>query len=404
MPVNETDRLAALRGLRILDTPPEERFDRVVRLAALLFDVPIAYISFVDHDRQWLKSRIGMPVSQTPRQVSFCGHAVLQEEALIVPNALEDPRFAGNPLVTSDPHVRFYAGHPVKTFDGFKIGTLCLMDKRPRNLDRRERQMLGQLATLVEHELQLVDTIAVQNELLRVKERLLDSQRHLTHLYDELKIAKAKSDELLLNILPAKVADELKEHGRVAAELCDDVCVMFTDFTEFTALSRQLSPGELVEELNVCFSRFDEITARHGVERLKTIGDGYLCVAGLLSDDKNTPLAILRTALEIRDYIATRRCRAAEQQRPYWNVRLGLHIGPLVAGVVGVRKFAFDVWGDTVNVAKRIESAGEPGRINVTRDFLDRVQGSVLSEARGLIPVKGKGEMEMFFINGLDVD
>jgi GAF domain-containing protein len=144
-PANEAERLAALHALLILDTPPEQRFDRIAAFAAAEFDVPIVLLTLLDAERQWFKARVGLALCETGRDISFCGHAILQPDILVVPDALEDPRFADNPLVTGAPHIRFYAGAPLQVADGMRLGTLCLIDRRPRTLDALE---LGILATL----------------------------------------------------------------------------------------------------------------------------------------------------------------------------------------------------------------------------------------------------------------
>ncbi len=153
LPENEAARLAALDALEILDSAPEERFDRIIRIASGAFEVPIALVSLVDRDRQWFKSCIGLDVKETPRDMAFCAHAILEDELLIVPDALQDPRFADNPLVTGEPHVRFYAGCPLKLPDGNLMGTLCLIDTRPRQLDDGRINLLRDLGKLVETEL-----------------------------------------------------------------------------------------------------------------------------------------------------------------------------------------------------------------------------------------------------------
>jgi GAF domain-containing protein len=153
VPDNEELRLAALRRLGILDTQPEERFDRLTRLAAALFDVPMALVSLLDRDRQWLKSTCGLDVRQTSREVSFCAHAILRREVMIVPDALLDPRFADNPVVTGEPRIRFYAGCPIALPGGEFGGTLCLLDTRPHQLDATGIRHLQDLALLVEREL-----------------------------------------------------------------------------------------------------------------------------------------------------------------------------------------------------------------------------------------------------------
>ena len=169
-PDDDRQRLATLRALGILDTPNEERFDRVTRLAQHMFEVPIALVSLVDEDRQWFKSNQGLPVAETPREISFCGHAILQDEPLVIPNALEDERFSGNPLVTNDPHIRFYAGHPLCALDGHKLGTLCLIDTKPREFTDDQRSMLRDLSEMVQRELMVIQ-VATSDSLTGLANR-----------------------------------------------------------------------------------------------------------------------------------------------------------------------------------------------------------------------------------------
>lgn len=153
IPPDDHERLQALRALMLLDTTPEERFDRVVGFAAQEFGCPIALVSLVDEDRQWFKARVGLDVCETPRQISFCGHAIADDGLFIVPDAQADPRFADNPLVTGVPYVRFYAGAPLQLSSGHRVGTLCLIDTQPRQLDAAERAILASLRDLVAQEL-----------------------------------------------------------------------------------------------------------------------------------------------------------------------------------------------------------------------------------------------------------
>ncbi|MGI9287868.1 MAG: sensor domain-containing diguanylate cyclase [Pseudomonadales bacterium] len=169
-PVDEETRLKALRSLNILDTMPEERFDRLTRMAKRLFGVPIALVSLVDEDRQWFKSAAGLDATETPRDVSFCGHAILGNETFIVPDASKDDRFADNPLVLDDPDIRFYAGCPLKAGDGSQIGTLCVIDQKPRSLSEDDLEMLQDLASMAERELAAVQ-LATLDELTGVSNR-----------------------------------------------------------------------------------------------------------------------------------------------------------------------------------------------------------------------------------------
>lgn len=163
-PADEPKRLEALRALQILDTAPEERFDRLTRLARRVFDVPIALVSLVDKDRQWFKSKVGLDACETSRDISFCGHAILDDKVFVVSDAASDPRFADNPLVTDAPHIRFYAGCPLMLADGSKIGTLCVIDRQPREMNAEDRGLLEDLARIVERELSVMQ-LATTDEL-----------------------------------------------------------------------------------------------------------------------------------------------------------------------------------------------------------------------------------------------
>lgn len=401
LPPDERERQLELDRLGIIDTPGEERFDRIVKLASKLFDTPIAYVSLLDGDRQWFKSRLGMPQEQTSRQSSFCGHTILQEGPLVVSDARRDMRFAGNPLVISPPFVRFYAGQPIRGPRGFKVGTLCVLDTKARTCSVEEIAILKDLGALVEHELAMRDTLAWQREAVRAREELEARERDLRLQIGQLQAEKGRLDDLFRNVLPDGMVGELISTGTVAPVFHPEVAVLFADFSGFTAHSSNLSAAEVVNALHDCFCHFDWVAAKHGVEKLKTIGDGYLAVAGMPEAKPDDALRMLRAAFEIRDYIAGRRAEAAAEGKSFWDVRIGLHLGPLVAGVVGVRKISYDVWGDTVNTASRIESAGKPGRINASRTFYERVAEHVEAENRGALECKGKGEVEMFFINVL---
>ncbi|MDJ0834798.1 MAG: sensor domain-containing diguanylate cyclase [Gammaproteobacteria bacterium] len=170
LPADEEQRLNTLKSLNILDTAAEERFDRLTRMAKRMFDVPIALVSLVDENRQWFKSCIGLPVLETSRDISFCGHAILGDEIFIIPDAAADVRFADNPLVTGEPFIRFYAGCPLKYTDGSKLGTLCIIDREPRDLTEDDLQALRDIASTVERELAAVQ-LATLDELTNIPNR-----------------------------------------------------------------------------------------------------------------------------------------------------------------------------------------------------------------------------------------
>ncbi len=174
VPANEEARLAALHALEILDTPAEERFDRITRLAQTLLDVPIAYVALIDANRQWFKSCQGLGGAETSRDVSFCGWAIMQDEMLVIPDAYEDKRFADNPLVTGEPFIRFYCGQSLKSAEGLNVGTLCLVDRKPRALTQRDHDRVLDLARMAERELRLADTISMQRRMLAAQKQTAD--------------------------------------------------------------------------------------------------------------------------------------------------------------------------------------------------------------------------------------
>jgi class 3 adenylate cyclase len=212
---------------------------------------------------------------------------------------------------------------------------------------------------------------------------------------------KDRSENLLLNILPAEIAEELKIKGKADARGFDMVSILFTDFKGFTEQSAILSATELVNEINTCFVAFDAIMEKYGVEKIKTIGDAYMAAGGLPvpTDDstKNTVLA----AFEMQDFIRERKAQMDSQGLPSFEMRTGINTGPVVAGIVGVKKFQYDIWGDTVNTASRMESNGEVGKVNISQSTYDLLKNDTdfVFESRGAVEAKGKGKIEMYFVS-----
>ncbi len=205
---------------------------------------------------------------------------------------------------------------------------------------------------------------------------------------------KAKSDNLLLNILPNQVAEELKEKGSADARFYENVSVIFTDFVGFTKVAESLSPQELVNELHTCFSAFDAIVLKYDIEKIKTIGDAYMAVSGLPTANQDHAKNAVNAAKEFLAFIEHRRKR----EKIGFEIRIGIHSGPVIAGIVGTKKFAFDIWGDTVNIAARMESSGKPGQINISEHTYHHIKNQTTCQPRGKIMAKNKGEMEMYFV------
>jgi len=211
-----------------------------------------------------------------------------------------------------------------------------------------------------------------------------------------LRLARKKAELLLLNILPQAVAERLKRGQRTIAESFEEVTVLFADLVEFTKFSTQTSPTELVEILNVIFSKFDRLADQHGVEKIKTIGDAYMVVAGLPTPRRDHAQAIAQMGLDMQKAIA----QLNSEIGGAFKIRIGINSGPVVAGVIGIKKFSYDLWGDTVNTASRMESHGIAGYIQVTAATYERLKDEYRFEKRGSIQVKGKGEMTTYLLTG----
>jgi class 3 adenylate cyclase len=209
----------------------------------------------------------------------------------------------------------------------------------------------------------------------------------LDHLHRE-------NQRLLLNVLPARIAEQLKRQVGIIAERFDDVSVLFADIVGFTPLSARLSPTGLVELLNRAFSGFDELAGAHGLEKIKTVGDAYMVAGGLIEPDPDHLASLAKMALGMHEHAST-----LNREAGGLRLRIGLHAGSVIAGVIGIRKFIYDVWGDTVNTASRLESHGAPGRVHVSDTVFERLQGRFAFEARGTVELKGRGPMKTYFLD-----
>jgi len=209
---------------------------------------------------------------------------------------------------------------------------------------------------------------------------------------------KNRSDNLLLNILPEETAFELKENGVVKPKKFDSVTVLFTDFKGFTQYSEKLSPEELVKSIDFYFSNFDKIIEKYNLEKIKTVGDSYMCAGGLPFQTTNHALKIIQAAFEIVEFVEKAKI-SNKNKLTTFDIRIGINTGPVVAGVVGTKKFSYDIWGDTVNVASRMETASETGKINISENTFNLINGDFKCTYRGSIKVKNRGFLKMYFIN-----
>lgn len=215
----------------------------------------------------------------------------------------------------------------------------------------------------------------------------------------ELEEEKHKSEELLLNILPAETAEELKKFGAAKAKRHEFVTVMFSDFKGFSKIAESMEPEELVAEIDFCFRKFDKITDKHGLEKIKTIGDAYMCVGGISDKDStDEACSVIRAALEIQDFMNETAQKRQIDKEHYFEARIGIHTGPVVAGIVGIKKFAYDIWGDTVNIASRMETYGEAGKVNVSEFTYQLVKDHFQFSDHGKYTENNGEDINMFFV------
>lgn len=385
-PSNDADRVAALRAYGILDSPPEIGFDDVSELAAQICQCPVAYIGFMDEDRLWLKAKYGLPpdFQQCPREISFCRATVLGVEMVIAPDVTLDERFRDLPLVTGEPHFRFYCGMPLITQEGHALGTLCVMDFQPRELSFEQIESMRRLSR------QLLTQLDLRRRLAA-----------LDQAQAALAAEKARADALLTNMLPASIAAELRANDKVAPRYIPAATVLFADIKSFTLLTEQMAPAQLIELLDQYFSMFDDIIGRHGLEKVKTIGDAYMAVAGVPEPNRLHAIDACLAALELQAAIQQMKSQREKSRLLALEARIGLHSGPVIAGVVGKRRFTFDIWGDAVNTAALMEASGAPGRVNVSDGVAGQVAALFELEPRGGIDTKHKGTLKMHFLNRL---
>ena len=383
IPEDDADRVAALRAYGILDSAPEQAFDDITELAAQICQCPVASINLIDEARLWKKSSYCHPhKGQSPRDNTICATTICRTDLLVVRDLTEDERFADYPFVANEPHFRFYCGMPLINPEGYALGTLCVLDFEPHELTFEQTEAMRRLARQVVAQLELRRNLIELNEARGA-----------------LEAEKRRADDLLRNILPAGIADELKRGNQVEPRYHDSVTIMFTDFQGFTRFAETTEPRVLIDDLNQYFSAFDEIVARHNLEKLKTIGDAYMCAGGLPEKNRTHPVDACVAALEILDFMARINRQREKMRLPRWELRIGIHTGPVMAGVVGRTKFTYDIWGDAVNIAATMESNGEAGRITLSESTYNRVKDRFEARHRGSVEGKHKGRLDAYVLD-----
>ena len=287
----------------------------------------------------------------------------------------------------------------VNIVDSFELAQTEML-VRQQEFEIREQEAELQLRNSQQNLLMIVAG-AVLLLALGLLHRYYAISRHNAVLAEKNKIIgeeRKRSEELLLNILPSAIAEELKKRGVAKAQHYEEASVMFVDFKGFSRISKQLSPVKLVAELDYAFKHFDAIIGQHGLEKIKTIGDAYMCASGLPTKSRSHPYTMVQAALKMQEFLKDWNIEKNGSSEPAFEARIGIHTGPLVAGVVGSKKFAYDIWGDTVNVASRMETSGEVGRVNISATTYNYVKNDFDCEYRGKVAAKNVGEIEMYYV------
>lgn len=382
IPENEPERVLAVESYQVAGSPPEVGYDDIAELAAEICHCPVGMINIIADTQEWLKAKYGLPpnLSYLPRGTA-CSTAICQSDLLTVPNLAQDERFSDQAVVRGEPHFRFYCGMPLINPEGYALGTVCVFDFEPRDLSFEQSEALRRLSRQTMAQLEL-------------RRKLLE----LSHAQQELELERKKSEQLLLNILPSTIAAELMAKGHVTPRFYEAVTIMFMDFKDFTKFAEKAEPRTLVNELDHYFTAFDEITKRNNLEKLKTIGDAYMCAGGLPEENRTHPDDVCRAALEIHEFMHRTNTQREKMHLEPWHLRIGIHTGSVMAGVVGRDKFTYDIWGDAVNVASRIESTGEAGRIALSESTYHRIKDQYECRHRGQIEAKNRGLLDSYFL------
>ncbi|WP_169567867.1 adenylate/guanylate cyclase domain-containing protein [Sneathiella limimaris] len=393
VPDNEVDRNKSLRAYRVMDSPPEIYFDEIGQLAAQICECPVSYVSFIEEDRFWFKSKYGLPddFEGCPREIAFCSITVCGADLVLSEDLTQDERFKDFHFVVNDPFFKFYSAMPLVTPEGYSIGTICVMDFQPRELTFEQQECLRRLAQ------QLMTHLEHRRRLLELDQTM----RELDSANAELAKEKARADNLLAAMFPAPIVEELIENGKVAPKFYPEATILFADVKGFTKFVESAEPAMLVGLLNTYFARFDDMVSEHGLEKIKTIGDAYMAVSGVPGQDRLHVLNACLCGLSLIRVIKELKAKRDKLHLPSFDFRIGLHTGPVIAGLVGNQRSTYDIWGDAVNVAARLESSGEPGRLNVSKPIYQQMQPYFDFVEQGTIEVKNKAPMEMYFLDRL---
>lgn len=371
----EQKRLDALEELRIMDTPPEERYDRLVQIAINLFDMPICYISFLDAERQWFKACRGLKQSQTPRDIAFCNETIMGNEPLIIHDTHFDERFTNSPLVRQDPYIRFYAGVPLTDPMGYNVGSFCLADIKPKKLDAKQIELMVTLTNIAKDELRLRKS----NFLLKkIKDQLIIRNKLIHKVF-----CSYMSDDIIKTLL------ESPEHQKLGGR-ANKITVMFCDLRDFTSISETLPAEQVVQLLNAYFSEMVPIVEKHQGIVDAFLGDGMMVNFGIGVSQENAPLLAITSALEMQHELQKLNHSNEKKNMPRLEMGIGINSGLAVVGNIGsTKRMQYSAIGPSVNLASRIQEVTFGGQILISESTYAEVEKDI--KIKGQLRVKFRG-------------
>ncbi|MBC8259322.1 MAG: hypothetical protein H8E38_09920 [SAR324 cluster bacterium] len=368
-PPNEDKRLEEVKRLGImnLDLSGKHRYNSMTQVATYLTDCTQSAINILGSNVQQCKANFGFNMMQStmlkevPREISVCQFSLDNPgQPLIIENIFEDDRTKNLNNMPFDPGFRFYAGAPLISSRGYSLGVLCVFDPTPKNLAHQQVEGL----------------------------RLLSDQ--VVHMLENESISTGST-------IPEEDSEE--KGTQLQGQYYSVSSILFADFVGFTNMVENCEPGELLDTLNTFFCGFDKIISNHNVHKVKTIGDCYMCVAGIPSQQLTHAHEICSAALDMLKFVEGTNIQYEALGKPRWELRIGIHSGPVIAGTAGN---TFDIWGDAVNIAARLESSGEKGKIHISEKTKDYLEGVGLFTPRGEVQLKNKGSWSTFFLDDLN--
>ena len=366
---NEDQRVAEVKRLGILDLDlsSERHYNSMTQVATYLTDCPQSTINILGSSVQQCKASFGFDPQQIdimkeiPREISVCQFSLAKPgQPLIIENILDDDRTKNWKNMPFDPGFRFYASLPLMSSRGFSLGTLCVFDPNPKNLAHQQ-----------------IDGL-----------RLISDQ--IVHMLEKESISSETS-------APRDITQE--EPTQMQGQYYSATSILFADFVGFTNMVENSDPGELLETLNTFFMGFDRIISKHNVRKIKTVGDCYMCVSGIPSQQKTHANDVCAAAMDMLKFVEGTNIQYEALGKPRWELRIGIHSGPVIAGIAGN---TFDIWGDAVNIAARLESSGESGKIHISEKTKDYLEGIGSFTPRGEVELKNKGAWSTFFLDKLN--